>query len=68
MGWLYSIAGMYAFDELFCFGDVDCTLLDVNVVHDKRWFHDVFKDTWCKSLEEEGDCLSVAYGIVSLPG
>ena len=41
-GWLYSTVGAYAFNELFCFSDVDCTLFDINVVCDKGWFHDVF--------------------------
>jgi hypothetical protein len=67
-GWLYSVAGVYAFNKLFCFSDIDCTLFNVHVVHDKGWFHNIFQDTWCESFEEEGDCFSIAYGMAGLPG
>ena len=34
-GWLYSVVGMYAFNELFCFSDVNCMLFDVYIARDK---------------------------------
>ena len=58
----------YAFNKLLCFSDVNCTLFDVDVVCDKGWFHNIFQDAWCEPFEEEGDCLSIAYSVASLPG
>ena len=42
VGWLYSMVSTYAFDMLFGFSDVDCTLFDVDVVCDEGWLHNVF--------------------------
>ena len=42
VGWLYSMVGAYAFNELFSFGDVDHMLLDVDIIRDKGWLHNVF--------------------------
>ena len=59
---------MYTFNELLRFGNIDYMLFDVNIVYDERWFHNIFKDAWCESFEEEGDRLSIAYSVASLPG
>ena len=67
-GWLYSAMGMYTFNKLFHLSDVNCSLFDVHIVCDKGWFHDVFKDACYNSLEEEGDCFSIAYSVACLPG
>ena len=42
VGWLYSVVSAYAFNKLFSFCDVDCTLFNVDIVCDERWLHDVF--------------------------
>ena len=68
LGWLYSTAGTYAFNELLCFGDVDYALFDVSVVCNEQGFHDVFKDTGCKSFEKEGDGFSISYNVTILSG
>ena len=64
-GWLYSTAGLYAFNELFCFSNVNCALFDVCIVCDEWWLHNVFKDAGCESFKE-GDRLSISYSVTSL--